>query len=203
MSVFIEPGRRNREIEIFADQEIIDSIGFRVFNRTLFLEANNTYTFKRRIPFIGVSAVRSFPIELFVKIDSLKEISVLGESSLSINGIHSESLQFNFESSENAFLNEIKSKELKVLHRGKGDIFLRGSRLDRVELKASGSGNLSAEELFIDQAKVTHHGTGLVTLAPSHWLDAKILGTGNIRLLEKPDGMVLHRQENVTTHSGV
>jgi len=35
-----------------------------------------------------------------------------------------------------------------------------------------------------------------VTLAPNIWLDAKILGPGNIRLLEKPDGMVLHREEN-------
>ena len=52
ISVFIEPGKRNREMEIFADREIIDSVGFRVSNRTLFVDANNTYTFKRRIPFI-------------------------------------------------------------------------------------------------------------------------------------------------------
>ena len=47
----------------------------------------------------------------------------------------------------------------------------------------------------MDQAKVMHSGSGIVTIAPNLWLDAKILGTGDIRLLEKPDGMVLHREE--------
>ena len=82
------------------------------------------------------------------------------------------------------------------MHRGAGDVSLRGSKVDMLELKISSTGNLAAEELFIDQAKVIHTGGGLVTLAPNIWLDAKILGTGNIRLLEKPDGMVLHREEN-------
>ena len=196
ISVFIEPGKRNREMEIFADQEIIDSVGFRVSNRTLFIEANNTYTFKRRIPFIGLSATRSFPVEISINIESLKEVSVRGKSSLSLHGIESESFQFNFESTGNAHINEMKSPDLKIMHRGAGDVSLRGSKVDMLELKISGTGNLAAEELFIDQAKVIHTGRGLVTLAPNIWLDAKILGTGNIRLLEKPDGMVLHREEN-------
>lgn len=196
VSVFIEPGKRNREMQIFADQEIIDSVGFKVSNRTLFVEANNTYTFKRRIPFIGVSATRSFPVEIIISIESLREVSVGGQSSLSLHGIESESFQFNFESTGNAHINEMKCTDLKVMHRGAGEVSLRGSKVDMLELKISSTGNLSAEELFIDQAKVIHAGSGLVTLAPNLWLDAKILGTGNIRLLEKPDGMVLHRDEN-------
>ena len=194
MSVFIEPGKRNREIEILADQAIIDSIGFRISNRTLFLEANNTFTFKRRIPFIGVSAVRSFPVEVLVKINSLKEGNVLGQSSLSLNRVRSEAFKLNFESCGNAHINEIECPNLEVFHRGTGDIFLRGSNVDMIDLEVSSSGNLTAEELFMDRAKVIHSGSGLVTLAPELWLDAKISGTGNIRLLEKPQGMVLNRE---------
>lgn len=195
MNIFIEPGKRNREIQIFADQEIIDSIGFRVSNRTLFLEANNTYSFKRRIPFIGVSAVRSFPVDILVRIDSLKEVSVLGQSSLSINKISCEKFQLNFDSSGNSQINDLKCSDLKIIHRGSGDLSIKGNRIDRVELKISGTGNLGAEELFINEAKVIHQGSGLVTLVPNFWLDAKILGTGDLRLLEKPNGAVIHREE--------
>jgi len=195
ISAFIEPGKRNREIEILADQEIIDSIGFRVSNRTLFLEANNTFKIKRRIPFLGLTAVRSFPVEVLVKIDSLNEVKVFGESNLFLNQIRSEKFKLHFESRGKAVLNDLKCPDLTLHHRGAGEVSLRGTRVNQVDLKISGSGDLRAEELYMDQAKVMHSGSGLVTIAPNLWLDAKILGTGDIRLLEKPDGMVLHREE--------
>ena len=36
-----------------------------------------------------------------------------------------------------------------------------------------------------------HYGGGQVMLAPSNWLDAQILSTGDLHLLEKPIGKVL------------
>ena len=64
IQVFVEPRKRNREIEYFANSEIIDSIESRVVGKTLYLDANNTFDLSRRIPLIRVSAQRIFPVEL-------------------------------------------------------------------------------------------------------------------------------------------
>jgi len=68
-------------------------------------------------------------------------------------------------------------------------------KIDQLNARILGSGNLSAEELFLDHATIEHRGTGLVSVVPNLWLDAKITGSGDLRLLEKPKGMVIHRGE--------
>jgi len=195
LDVFIEPGGRNREVEIFADSEIIDSIVCQVANRTLFLDANNTYSLRRRIPFIGLSAVRRFPVEILIKIEKLNEIRLLGESNLTVKNINAPQFKFIGESSGNAHLEDLVSADLFIHHAGSGDIAIRGNKIDQLNARILGSGNLSAEELFLDHATVDHRGSGLVSLVPNLWLDAKINGPGDLRLLEKPKGMVFNRSE--------
>ena len=195
LDVFIEPGLRNREVEIYADSEIIDSIVCKVVNRTLFLDANNTYSLRRRIPFIGLSAVRKFPVEILVKIENLKEIRLLGQSNLTVKNINAPQLKFFAESSGTAHFEDVDSAELLIHHKGSGQIALRGDKIDQLNARILGSGNLSAEELFLDHASIEHRGTGLVSVVPNLWLDAKITGSGDLRLLEKPKGMVINRAE--------
>ena len=43
IDVFIRKGQRNREAYVYADSEIIDNIQLQVRDRTLFLDANNTF----------------------------------------------------------------------------------------------------------------------------------------------------------------
>ncbi len=195
LDVFIEPGLRNREVEIYADAEIIDSIVCKVANRTLFLDANNTYSLRRRIPFIGLSAVRRFPVEVLVKIEELKEIRLLGQSNLTVKNINAPELKFFGESAGTAHLEDVASTELLIHHAGSGNIALRGNKIDQLHARILGSGNLSAEELFLDHATIEHRGSGVVSVVPTLWLDAKITGSGDLRLLEKPKGMVLNRSE--------
>jgi len=195
LDVFIEPGERNREVEIYADSEIIDSIVCKVANRTLFLDANNTYSLRRRIPFIGLSAVRRFPVEVLVKIEELKEIRLLGQSNLTVKNINAPQLKFFGESSGTAHLEDVVSTEFLIHHTGSGNIALRGNKIDQLNARILGSGNLSAEELFLDHASIEHRGRGRVSIVPNLWLDAKITGPGDLRLLEKPKGMVINRAE--------
>jgi len=195
LDVFIEPGVRNREVEIYADSEIIDSIVCKVVNRTLFLDANNTYSLRRRIPFIGLSAIIKFPVEILVKIENLKEIRLLGQSNLTVKNINAPQLKFFAESSGTAHFEDVDSAELLIHHNGSGQVALRGEKIDQLNARILGSGNLSAEELFLDHATIEHRGTGLVSVVPNLWLDAKITGSGDLRLLEKPKGMVINRGE--------
>ena len=50
LTIFVEPGKRNRQVEYFADSEIIDTVTAKVENRTLYLDANNSLQLSRRIP---------------------------------------------------------------------------------------------------------------------------------------------------------
>ena len=49
LDVFIKPGKRNGEAKIYADAEIIDLVHLHVSERTLFIDANNTLTIRRRL----------------------------------------------------------------------------------------------------------------------------------------------------------
>ena len=49
--MFIGKGQRNREAYVYADSEIIDHMQLEVRDRTLFLDANNTFFLQRRLPF--------------------------------------------------------------------------------------------------------------------------------------------------------
>ena len=50
LTVFIEPGKRNRQVEYYADSSIFDSVSVEVKNRTLYLDANNSFSLFRKIP---------------------------------------------------------------------------------------------------------------------------------------------------------
>jgi len=193
INVFVEPGPRNRQIEYFASSEIIDAVEARVSGRTLYLDANNTFNLTRRIPLIRLSAQRVFPIEVMVNIDSLKEIRLLEQSSLSVKKIHSEELSIFSKSTGNLVVSSIKCPIIKLRQEGEGSVTFRGRDTQFLQAKVFNSGELNAEELFLDTAEISHHGSGNLFLAPSSWLDVKILGSGNLTLFEKPEGIVVHQ----------
>ena len=56
VDVFVKPGTRNEEAFIYADSSVINDIGLNVRERTLFIEANNTFDISRRLPFLKLSA---------------------------------------------------------------------------------------------------------------------------------------------------
>ena len=62
-----------------------------------------------------------------MKIDSLNEVKVFGESNLFLNQIRSEKFKFHFESRGKAVLNDLKCPDLTLHHRTPGDVSLRGN----------------------------------------------------------------------------
>ena len=81
---------REKEMEkqkIYADAEIIDLVHLHVSERTLFIDANNTLTIRRRLPFLKLSAERKFPVEVVISIDRLEEIEVHENSNLTCTNL--------------------------------------------------------------------------------------------------------------------
>ncbi len=56
IDVFLKKGGRQREAEVYADSEIIESVITKVSQKTLFIDANNTYNIARRVPFFKLKA---------------------------------------------------------------------------------------------------------------------------------------------------
>ncbi len=191
LSIFIQPGKRNRQIEYFADSSIIDSVSAFVRNRTLFLDANNSFSVSKRIPLLRLSAQRTFPIEVFVSVNELEELTLLENCNASLNKISGKSLKLFMSSTGTLQVNNLKVETIDVRHEGSGDIVLNSREVRSLNAEVLGSGSLRGEELFLNEAKIRHYGRGRVIVAPQDWLDAQILGQGDLHLLESPLGKVI------------
>lgn len=196
LSIFVEPGKRNRQIEYFADSTIIDSVSAKVENRTLFLDANNSFLLSRRIPLLRLSAQRTFPVEVIVSIDELKEFRLLENSNARLNNLSANRLKLYHNSTGSLHLTNSKFEKIEIRQEGNGDTVLKGREVHELDAKIYGGGAIFGEELFLDQAVIRHYGNGPIMIAPSNWLDAQIFGSGNLHLLEKPLGKVLKNQGN-------
>jgi len=196
LTVFIEPGKRNRQVEYFADSSIIDSVIAEVRDRTLYLDANNSFSLIRKIPLIKLSAQRTFPIEVAVSIDKLSDIRLLDESNLRIKNVSGKQLNIYSDSSGSFHGIDLNFENFKIRHEGSGNINLQGREVLSLHAEMYGSGSLLCEHLFLEEAKLSHHGTGEVVIAPKNWLDARIFNSGNIKLLEQPRGRVFKKEGN-------
>jgi len=196
ISVFVEPGKRNRQVEYFADSSIINSITTEVRNRTLYIDANNSFSLSRVIPLLRISAQRVFPIEVIVSVEKIKEIRLLEQSSLSVKKVSGDEIKLF--SNSTGFLNgsDLRCDKIKVQHEGSGEITLKGREVLHLDAQLYGSGSLKCEELFLKDAIVNHYGKGNIFIAPSNWLDARIHQSGNLHLLEKPAGRVIKIKGN-------
>jgi hypothetical protein len=194
LSLFIKPGKRNRQIEYFADSSIIDTVTVRVSNRTLFLDANNSFMLSRRIPLLRLTAQRTFPIEVFISIEELKQISLLDHCSLQMESLRGEELKIFTSSTGFLHASDLLTRQIKLRQEGNGDVFLKGREVINLSAEVYGQGSLRCEELFLDRATIRHFGEGQIIIAPTQWMDAKIFGSGNIELLENPLGKVVENK---------
>ena len=124
LTVFVEPGKRNRQIEYFADSEIIESVTALVENRTLFLDANNSFLISRKIPLLRLSAQRTFPIEVIVSIDQLKEFRLFENTTARLRNLQGEELNLFINSTGSLHLVGSKFNKINLRHEGSGDVVL-------------------------------------------------------------------------------
>lgn len=193
VDVFLNKGKRNREATIYADSEIIDSVLTKVSQRTLYVDANNTYRLSRRLPFLKLDARRKFPVEIMISIDELEEIRVHGGSNLTSVGLNSEKLSVFCSSSGKVHLENLISPTLLLRLEGTGTVVLRGKGVNRLDAQVLGNGSLRAEELIVDQATLVHKGQEPAHLSPLGWMDARMHGSGNLFLHRKPEKMVIDK----------
>ena len=191
VDVFVKPGPRNNEAFIFADASVMDEIGLHVRERTLFVDANNTFDISRRLPFLKISAERTFPIELIVHKEKLSEIRLNGRSNLVLSELNSPKVFVNTSGSGRFHLENSTINNLSIRQDGTGPIILKGEKINRLELKVLNNGPILAQSLPADHVQVTHHGNGDIEINPLKFLDTRIMAEGNIILHQRPTNLVV------------
>ena len=191
VDVFVKPGTRNEEAFIYADSSVINDIGLNVRERTLFIEANNTFDISRRLPFLKLSAERTFPVEIIVHSEKLSQISSNGRGNLVLSEIRSPNLSIHKTGSGHFHLENCSIDHLSIRQDGTGPIILKGQEVSRLELKVMSDGPVFAQSLPVDRALVSHYGKNDIQINPIEFLDSRIIGSGNILLHRKPDNIVV------------
>ena len=191
VDVFLHQGRRLREATVYGDKNIIKQVQTRVENKTLIIDANNSFQFGRRLPFLRLNAQRIFPVEVMVSILDLKEIAVTGNGNLSGSGINGGHLKLFSASTGRLDLRQFSVESLEVILEGSGDIILKGPPLTNLSATVNGTGTIRAAELEVRKANVALNGKGNAYLAPNDWLDARLPSAGNLFLSRKPDQSII------------
>ena len=194
VDVFLVKGKRLMEASVYADTEIIQSIKTEVSRKTLFIDANNTYNIARRLPFIRLNAERTYPVEIVVSVEEIREIRLLGQSNLTAENLRAKKISLFMASSGILHIDNLAAEVLNVIHEGSGNILLKGNISEEMEVKVSENGSFIADELEVERATLIHQGNGIVHLKPNKWMDARILGNGNIFLHSKPERLIINKQ---------
>ena len=194
VDVFVKKGDKRGKVSIYADSEVIDSVNAKVRQKTLIIDANNSFEVQRRIPFVKIKAVRKFPVEVIVYVEKISEIRLLGQSNLTCNGVKSDGLNLFHASSGNLFIEDVQSNVIKIEHIGSGLVRCKGNLTQRLEAEFKNEGGLDAGDLEIQSAKIIHRGSGQVEINSSNWVDARIFSSGHVFLHSKPEKMVVQQK---------
>ena len=186
VDVFLRQGKRLRECSVYADKEIMDSVTTKVSERTLLVDANNTYDLNRRLPFLRINAKRVFPVEVIVSVRDLSEISLTGSGNLYGSGTKSMRLKLFSGGSGKLDLRNFSANAVEVIQDGSGDVVLMGNSVGKIDAVLSGTGSLYAGDLPTGSAKISLRGRGNAHLSPIDFLDAGMLSSGNVFLHDKP-----------------
>jgi hypothetical protein len=194
VDVFIQPADRNEQATIYADSDIMDNISLIVRDRTLFIEANNTFDLTRRLPFLKLSAKRTFPVEILVNADKLEEIRLSGRSNVTLSDAHSRRLAIFANGTGRFHLANSAIDHLAIRQDGNGPIILNSKEVSSLELIIIGDGVIYAQGLPVDRAKIVHRGNSNIEINPIKFLDSRIFGQGNILLHSRPKNIVVSQK---------
>lgn len=201
LEVFVEKGEKRGKVSIYADSQIMDGVRAEVSRKTLYLDANNSFSIQRRIPFVKLRAERTFPVEILVSVDQVEEIRLLDRSNLTCRGINGESLQIFHAGSGALFAENLEVRKIKLHQTGSGTSILKGQKTLELDLEVEGDGSVDASDLEVKLAKLAHKGAGSVQINSKEWLDARILSSGSVILHQNPEKVVLQQTGSGTMKS--
>jgi hypothetical protein len=178
-NLYIEQGDHS-QIEMTADQETLDKIIVEVVDHKLIIR----FSFED----MWFNDFKPGHVTLKVVTPDIESLSVAGSGNIiAEKTIDSRVIELFIAGSGDIKIANLKCERMEAEITGSGDIIVSGEKPVReIELKIAGSGNLKANQMEAEYGKFWIAGSGNCDVSVSHLIDAKILGSGDIRYTGNP-----------------
>ena len=178
-NLYIEQGSGS-QIEMTADQETLDKIIVEVVDHKLIIRFGFEDMF--------FNDFNTGHVTLKVTTPNIEMLGIAGSGNIiAEKPIDSRVIELFIAGSGDIKIANLKCERMEAEITGSGDIIVSGEKTIReLVLKIAGSGNLKANQLEAEYGKIWVAGSGNCDVSISHLIDAKILGSGDIRYTGNP-----------------
>jgi hypothetical protein len=178
-NMIVEQGKEHF-IEITSNNQTLDKIIVEVIDRKLIIRFSWEDLFFR--DFIPGT------IDIKVVAPGINELSLLGSGNIiAVDPIETFSMKLNVAGSGDIKLSNLRCQLLEANISGSGDIIISSdSETRETKVNIAGSGNFKAYQFKSEAGYVLIAGSGNCDLFITNYLDARILGSGNIAYLGEP-----------------
>lgn len=155
----------------------------------------------------GINPKPTEPIDYYVTVKELEEVSVSGVGtieadrlsaeglSVTLNGaakanighIAAESLEVNIRGSGEVAVESVRAESLNANIIGSGSISIEGGEVEEQDIEIAGSGEYNAEHMESAETDVRIAGSGAVVVRVSDNLKTEIAGSGSVKYVGKPE----------------
>lgn len=125
------------------------------------------------------------PVKITIVVKELDDLQFSSAGSLTINGVKTDSLDFNLSGAGKVEVNAIETKDLKVDLSGAGSMEASGIA-DELDVNISGFGSFDGGDLHSQTASVSISGAGSATVWTDRTLDASVSGAGSVNYYGSP-----------------
>jgi hypothetical protein len=161
----------NQQVEIEADQQVIELIETSLKDNTLTIKTKNSI-FQNR----GSAKIH-------ITIPVIESLSVTGSGDITgTTPIHADEIEIFISGSGSVTLQELAANDVSTTITGSGNILLVGTSPvnGKLEGTITGSGDLDTEKLPVENADITITGSGTANVTALRELETNITGSGSV-----------------------
>lgn len=185
--VYLSQNYFPRTVTVKAQQNIIDLLEFNVVDHRLVIDTKTCFRSDEKV-------------EVYVNNDVFEELKVNGSGDIhSLTDILGRELSIKINGSGDVTA-EVKNRLLVVDINGSGDVNLSGTS-KRMEVSIDGSGDVKAPNMTCESTSVSIKGSGDVFVNADKYLEATILGSGDIRYTGFPTDTIFSVKGSGTIRS--
>lgn len=174
-----------QSVELAAPEEALTRIETVVEGRRLTVRSENDSGLSGLFDWLSGDDEDTPSIDVYVTVPTLEGLTVAGSGTIvAETPIEADELDLEIADS-GGMESQLTARRLTITIAGSGDMTLRG-RADEATVEIAGSGDLRAAELEVATAEVSTTGSGTTELHVTDRLNARIVGSGNVRFRGAP-----------------
>lgn len=124
-------------------------------------------------------------LKVIVQARTLDHLTVAGSGTISADGLHGRSLEFDVAGSGGITASHVDGESVSISLGGSGSLHMAG-KADRLQVSVGGSGKVQAGELASREAKVSLSGSGKAQVWARETLNVSLAGSGEVAYYGDP-----------------